>query len=319
MRAWALLFPLLPAGFLLNCGYVGEPLPPALKQPLRVTDLAAVEHGSKIDIRFTVPKVTTENLPLKEPPELEIRIGPAGNPFNMDAWLSGSDLVPMPPAGKPVEVPAAKYYGQTVVIGLNAHGPGGRTAGWSNFQILSVVPALPTPEALKADDAPDAVHLEWRAAAPEFRVFRKLVSDPKWVQIGTSMMPSYTDGTIEYGNTYQYYAQAFQKTANGEAESEASGVVTVKPDDHFAPAVPVGVSAVPGARSIDLVWQRNAERDFASYRIYRDGRKIAEGLTAPAYSDRDVQPGTTYRYEVSSVDTKGNESLKSAPVAAAIP
>ena len=89
-------------------------------------------------------------------------------------------------------------------------------------------------------EAPDAVVLAWQAAAPEFRVFRKLVSDRDWVQLGTSTKPSYLDGTIEYGRTYQYYVQSIEKTEDTWAESETSAVVTSKPIDKFAPAVPVG-------------------------------------------------------------------------------
>jgi fibronectin type 3 domain-containing protein len=76
---------------------------------------------------------------------------------------------------------------------------------------------------------------------------------------------------------------------------------------------------VPGTRTIELVWNRNTEKDFAGYRIYRDGMNIAEGLTAPAFTDRDVQPRVRYRYEVSAVDTAGNESARSAAVDAVIP
>jgi hypothetical protein len=313
MRARALPLSLVVAAGLAGCGYVGEPLPPALRLPLRVTDLAAVEHGSKIVIRFTPPKLTTENLPIKEQ-NLELRVGPYGpEPFQMDAWLRNSDLVPVPDPTRPLEVPAQKYYGKTVVIAVNAHGPDGRSAGWSNFQILDIVPALPTPEAIEAANAPDAVHLRWRAAAPEFRIFRD------GAQIGTSTAPEYTDNTIAYGTTYNYSVESVQKTAHGDAESEVSAVHTFKPEDRFPPAVPAGLVAVPGARTIDLVWDRNTEKDFAGYNIYRDGRRIASGVTAPAYSDRDVQPRTMYRYELTSVDTAGNESAKSPPAEAVIP
>jgi fibronectin type 3 domain-containing protein len=89
--------------------------------------------------------------------------------------------------------------------------------------------------------------------------------------------------------------------------------------DTFAPAVPVGLSAVPGTRSIDLVWDRNTEKDFATYRVYRDGKKITGDLTAPVYSDRGVMPGVRYEYQVSAVDTAGNESAKSPAVEAALP
>jgi hypothetical protein len=321
-RRQTALFPFML--LLAGCGYVGNPLPPALKRPVMVADLAAVERGSKIVIRFTVPTVTTEDLPIKGHQDIELRIGVPPEPFNMDTWIHTSDripetrIVPDGPLAR-VEVDAAKYYGKIVDIAINVHGPTGRSVGWSTFQILRVVDALSKPEGLEASDAPDAIHLEWHGAAPEFRVFRKLVAVAAWEQLGTSPRTSYADSTIEYGKTYQYYVQADEKAGNTYAESEPSDVITSKPVDKFPPAVPASLSAVTGARTIELVWDRNVEKDFAGYRIYRNGNKIADGLTAPAYSDRDAQAGTKYQYQVSAVDTAGNESAKCPAIEAVIP
>jgi hypothetical protein len=316
--------PQIPAFWLMlltGCGYIGEPLPPALRRPVVVTDLAAVQRGSKIIIQFTIPKVTTEDLPIKANEDIELRIGPPNNPFDMAAWQRTSDRVPVSAkdTGAYIEWPAAKWYGKTVDIAVNVHGPTGHTAGWSAMAMVPVVPALPIPEALAATDAPDAVHIEWHAAAPEFRVFRRLENEVNWNQIGTSTQPSYTDGTIEYGKSYQYLVQSIEKTGATYAESELSNAKSFKPTDKFAPAVPAGLTAVPGTRSIELVWERNTEKDFASYRVYRGGQLIAGSLTAPAYSDRDAKQGVKYGYQVSALDNAGNESAKSPLVEGAIP
>jgi len=306
-----------------GCGYRGEPLPPALKRPVRVTDLAAVQRGPNLVIQFTIPKLTTEGLPIKGGADMELRVGPADSPFQYEVWKQNSERVTVPNTDKSVAevtVPAAKWYGKPVVIGLEALAPNGRSAGSSNLKVLTVVQPLPTPEALEAANAPDAIRLDWHAAAPEFRVMRKLQQDPNWTQIATTNKPTYTDNMIEYGQTYEYLVQSIQKLDDSTyAESELSARLTFKPKDTFPPAVPVGVSAVPGTRNIEIVWDRNAEKDFASYRIYRDGMKIAEGLTAPTFSDRDVKQGVKYQYQVSSVDTAGNESAKSPAVESALP
>jgi hypothetical protein len=307
---------------LAGCGYMGEPLPPALKRPVRVVDLSAVEHGSKIVIRFTVPKATTENLPIKGTPDIDLRIGPAPDPFVPQEWQRAADRVAVhEKAGDSarLEVDAPKYYGKTVGIAVDVHGPHGRTAGLSNFVLLPVVPALPTPDALVATDAPDAVQLDWRAAAPEFRVYRKADGEQDFRQIGTSTTQSYLDKTIEYGKTYSYSVQSVQKTGDEYAESEISAIISFKPVDRFPPAVPSGVLPVPGTQSIELVWQPNTEKDFSRYRIYRDGQRLADDVTAPAYSDRTVKPGVKYTYQVSSVDTAGNESARSPSVESALP
>src|ERR1035438_196603 len=151
-------------------------------------------------------------------------------------------------ASASVKVPASKWYGKTVDIAVNIHGSTGHTAGWSPFVAVAVVQALPTPQGLVATDAPDAVHLEWHAGAPEFRVSRKLEDEANWTQIGTSTRPSYTDSTIEYGKTYQYQVISVEKTGSTYAQSELSDTATIKPKDMFPPAVPAGLSAIPGSR-----------------------------------------------------------------------
>lgn len=320
MRLFA---PLLLLVIVAGCGYVGDPLPPALKRPVRVVDLAAVEHGSKIVIRFTIPAVTTENLPIKGMPDVDLRIGPAPDPFVLPEWQRTAERLTVTRSSENaarMEVDAGKYSGKTVFIAVDVRGPHGRSAGLSNFVILPVVPPLPTPDGILAKDAPDAVELDWRAAAPEFRIYRKLQAEQELTQIGTSMSPSYLDKTIEYGKTYSYYIQSIQKTGDATyAESDLSGIDRFMPVDRFPPAVPSGVLPVPGTQSIELVWQPNSEKDFSRYRVYRDGQRIADDVSAPAYSDRMVKPGVKYAYQVSSVDTAGNESAKSAPVESALP
>jgi hypothetical protein len=310
-------------GVLAGCGYVGNPLPPALMRPMRVSDLAAVQRGSNIIVQFTIPKLTTEGMPISGHQDIELRIGVPPSPFNMETWLRTSERVPDFPQDSPiarVPIPAEKYYGQTVDIAVNMHGPKGQNVGWSAFQIVPVVQALQKPGGLKLSDAPDSVHLEWLGAAPDFRIFRKLVASPNWEQIGTSPKNSYNDATIEYGKTYEYFVQADEKTGPSTfSESDLSDVATIKPTDTFPPAVPSNLTAIPGARTIELVWDRNQEKDFANYRVYRNGQQIAQDLTSPSYTDSDVRPGTKYQYQVSAVDTAGNASAKSSPAEATIP
>ena len=304
---------------LTGCGYIGDPLPPALRRPLRVTDLAAVQRGSNIVIQFTIPATTTEDLPLRGNEEVELRVGLPEADVN--AWARMADREPVKSTANVahVEVPAAKWYNKTVNIAVNVHGPTGHSLGWSPYVSVAVVPALPKPEGLAAANAPDAVHLEWHAGAPEFRIFRKLEADTGFTQIGTSTQPAYTDSTIEYGKAYDYMVQSVEKIGTAYAESELSETKSFRPVDTFAPAVPTGLSAVPGSRSIDLVWDRNTEKDFAAYRVFRNGQQIAEGITAPSFSDRDVKPGTRYQYQVSALDNAGNQSAKSPVAEAVIP
>ena len=98
MRCALCLVPVLSVSaiVLAGCGYAGEPKAPALRRPVKVTDLAAVERGAKIVVTFTLPQETTEGLPISGSPDVELRVGAMPAPWNQDAWQASSDRVPMP-------------------------------------------------------------------------------------------------------------------------------------------------------------------------------------------------------------------------------
>lgn len=322
MRVW---LPVPALVMLAGCGFPGEPMPPALNRPARVMDLAVLERGDKIFATFMMPVRTTEDLPIRTPSEIEMRVGPIGDRFVQDEWEQSSDrvapdLIQVAEGRVEAQIPAAKYYGKTVVIGVRVRGPKGRDVGWS-VDVINVLPALPTPEALTAQDASGGVKLEWRVAreAAEFRVFRRVQGEKEWGLAGLSDSPSYLDTGIEYGKAYEYFVQSGEKTGAKYAESELSATVVIKPVDRFAPATPAGLTAVPGTKSIELVWDRSAEADFAFYRLYRDNLRLADAVQSPSYSDKDVVAGAKHTYQVTAVDTAGNESARSVPVDATLP
>ena len=94
--------------------------------------------------------------------------------------------------------------------------------------------------------------------------------------------------------------------------------------DTFAPAAPAGLTAVPSTASIELVWERNAEPNVVGYRVYRAVgggafAPLADAVVLPAYSDRKIEAGKTYRYAVSAVKSNKKESKMSEAVEVAAP
>ena len=309
-----------------GCGYPGEPLPPALKRPVRVADLAAVERGSKVYVQFTVPTITTEGLPIKGRPDIELRMGPMPTDgFTWPKWEKASDRVAdsaiqVQDSHATAQIDASKLYGKKVLVAVRVHGPHGQDVGWSRIETLDLVLALPVPEGLAASDAPDAVRLDWHAAAPGVPGFSEVVRRiPPSGRSGPAISLLIQTSRSNTARLTTIWCSLLRRAATGTRKASLPGGVTFKPIDKFPPAVPVGLTAIPAARDIELVWDRNTERDLASYQVYRDGKKIAEGLTAPAYSDKDVKPGVRYRYQVLAVDTAGNARALCAPLETAIP
>jgi len=305
---------------LAGCGSIGEPLYPALKIPSPVTDLIVVERGDNLDFVFTIPPLTTEGILLKEIGMVDLRVGPSPpNGWNVDEWARAATSVPVPTPDKPglvlAAIPVSKFTGE-VVVAVRVTNPKGRDAGWSAPKVFNVQPPLADPTNFHVAADPKGVALTWNASSPsEFRIFRKTEQQAQPVLLATATETNYIDISAEYGKTYQYSMQAVRDNI----ESNIIGPQTITPIDIFPPAVPSGLTASSGIGSVELAWNRNTESDFKEYRVLRSEEggpfvEIARRLDAPAYSDRAIQAGKHYRYQIVAVDQDGHVSAPCAPV-----
>ena len=298
-----------------GCGYIGDPLPPALNIPTQVTDLRAVQRGGKLIVEFSIPEKTTEALPVVSVESVDLRAGPfADAQFNMDAWAAAARPLKtdsLKPGNVRVEVPVDVWLNKEVILAVRLTNRKGRSSQWSNLVVLPVVAPLTTPANLKAESIVEGVRLTWTApGATTFRVFRGADL------LGKSDRNEYLDKDVQFGKEYVYTVQAARKIGETEAESESSPPAAITPRDTFPPAAPTGASAIAGTTTIELNWDRNTESDFKNYRIFRAAgsgnfEKIADAVEAPAFSDRAIVSGTAYRYAISAVDQAGNESPQS--------
>jgi len=315
---------------LVGCGYVGPVLPPSPQLPNTIANLEAIERGDQIVITFATPIRTTDNLAIKQFSEVDLRIGAASIPFDFDQWAAAAqryDIEPPPPNDpddpKPVAmektIPASPWIGKRVAVAVRtAVKKKDHYSSWSNRAVLQVVPPLKPPEA-KAVATAHGVLVTWtvQGSGVEYRVSREGPGDQQPVELGTSKTQDYLDTTAQYDTPYTYIVVATEHSA----ESLPSKTVSITPIDKFPPSVPASITALPAPDSIEVSWQRSPEPDLKGYYLYRSVNggpfeRVADLLTLPTYSDRKVEHGKTYRYEVSATDQKGNESAKSAPAEA---
>jgi hypothetical protein len=309
---------------LAGCAYIGGPKAPSLEIPLAVTDLRAAEYGDRIYVQFTIPMLTTEGDPLKSLRSIDLYAGPANSPFNIAAWSETATHYPIPPSGPGPyafdRVPVQDWVGKIIALAVRATGPKGRVSAWSNPAVLSVGPPLATPTDLQAANTKDGVRLTWMGSAPKYRVYR-WVGNEQQMPIADTNAPEYLDASSQFGTEYHYMVIALEDETR---ESVPSQMASIIPKDIFPPAVPAGLTASAANNAIELAWVRNTEADFRGYNVFRaEGNgpfeKIAMLIDVPLYRDAQVEPGKTYRYQVSAVDLLNNESERSAPVTAALP
>lgn len=323
----------LAALWLAGCGYVGDPLPPSLKIPQAVTDLAVVQRGDKLIVEFTLPQLTTDGLKLVRLGEIDLRAGAEGvRPWNAEAWEAAAARLavtaPAPGGRVRAEIPAGSWTGREVILGVRVAGPSGRWSSWSNLRAVHVTGPVPPPSQVVARNVAGGVELAWELADERpgivFRVFRSASGQNGPAPVGQSKERRWTDTRVEYGQTYEYRIQAMLAAGDDVAESDLSAPVVITPEDRFPPPPPVGLTAVAGLGQVELSWEPLADEPGVTYRVWRaeDGgetKLIAEALAMPGYSDRQVAAGRRYTYSVSAVDQRGNESEKSAAVEVALP
>ena len=324
-------FCLSPFLFLLSCGYVADPQPPALNIPGRVTDLSVSQLGGKIVIEFTIPGLTTDGLPLKLG-NVDLRAGPnTVQPFDAEAWAAQAtrlDTSNLKTGKARVETPLGGWAGSEIFFRVRILSRKGRDGGWSDFVILRVIPPLAKPAGLRAEAVPTGVRLSWSGPQEppgiSFRIRRRAGNQEQPADLASVETGEWIDTRTTYGTDYEYSLQAVFQSGRSRAESEISGAVRIRPEDRFPPAVPSNVSAFAAPDSIELAWDADTEPDLRGYRIYRaegDGpfERIADLGGTPSYSDRTVKAGRRYRYSVSAIDQVGNESPLSKSVEVTLP
>ncbi len=317
---------LLTAG----CGYIGYPMVPLANVPNRISDLAAVQRGETVIAHFAIPTYTTENFPIKTSVKLDLRIGPAGTPFNSAEWAAQAK--PMSPAQikdglATYNIPTADWTGKTVAIAVRSISAKGKQSDWSNYEIFRVVAPPPAPSQPTVQNTALGEHITWTGPGDQFRVLRRIGDEKEYTVAATVAGHEWTDTPIEYGKPYTYMVQALVDAGNKRlAESDLSEPRPDTPEDKFAPAVPSGLRADGTATGVSLVWEPDTDSDLAGYRIYRSEgsgpwQKLADVNAVPSYSDTTAQHGKTYRYAISAFDKTAppNESDRSAPVEIVFP
>jgi hypothetical protein len=336
-------FPLLALLLIcIGCAVPGEPLPPLLEIPAPVTALVAQQVGSQLQIKFPVPQLTTQGTLPQRMERIDLFIvytSPTDGAPDFSAqpaktWTRND----FGSGGSPDELTysqplSTSKIGQRAWLAVRVANHRNVDAGLSNVVSVDVVNLPEAPRDLTAKVSEQAVDIAWTASArsifggssapsPEtqYEIFREVVSSATPMEsIGKPKSPSFTDSTIQLGNTYRYAVRAFVASEDSVGVTPLSPALEVAATDRFAPAAPANLRAIPVTGVVELAWTPNAEPDLEGYNVYRtrlgeDGSGAAREKLNPApldislYRDESAQPGSRYSYKVTALDGSGNES-----------
>jgi fibronectin type 3 domain-containing protein len=112
------------------------------------------------------------------------------------------------------------------------------------------------------------------------------------------------------------------------ATGTASGLVTIVSTSISNPVTVITVSGTGVTSAVDLSWDAPTASDdpVVGYNVYRETsggssfQLLNSGIDSEmTYTDGAVQPGSTYEYYVTSVDSAGVESVPSNTTIVAVP
>lgn len=293
---WAIL--------LAGCGLASNPQPPTLWLPEPARNLTATRVGDQVELHWTMPRHTTDQVELKGPQRAHVCwVDGLKTAQHLDALAChgdgdgefAPDKLAAFTAQLPAELTSGTPRGVSFIVELENHA--GKTAGPSNAAWTATGTAPPTVSDLRLEAEASGVVVHWRPAAPErgmvMRLHRTLVSESKAPKPGEENgAPPPQEQTLEVDlssgdaggaldcdatldHVWRYTAQRVLKVnVDGhslEIAGAASEPVTIDAKDVFPPAVPVGLTAVVDeqAKAIDLSWTPDTAADLAGYFLYR--------------------------------------------------
>jgi hypothetical protein len=348
---------LLAASALVACGKKGPPVAPELRVPVGPSGLHGAVDEQSVVVGWTAPGTRVDGTRLRaialyklyrreeasggEPKSAMLSSGRVVG-YDEIATIRTESPAPATVAGSSVTWVdrRALAVGRRYVYVVTAEDALGRSSGPSERLVIPYLAAPKAPRALSAAPGDRRIRLTWQSPAemvdgsPAPGDLRYVVLRGEGAEGGLSAItPKPVDGTtftdegVDNDTDYRYAVRAVRVDPAVSATGEASAAVVAAAADTTPPAAPADLLAVPSPGAVRLAWSPSGSPDVALYAIYRAGEtgdfiRVATTMAiATVYLDRDVRPGTTYRYAVTAIDRarRPNESAQSNVISVRVP
>ena len=158
---------------------------------------------------------------------------------------------------------------------------------------------IDSPAMTDISSASDSISVSWKSVsgAEYYNIYRATSLNGTKTKIASNITAlTYTDKTVESGNTYYYYITAYDKGFAKESDYSSPLYTTVSAAE---PVPPANVTATAGDNSVKISW--SAVSGATKYRVQKTTGSSWSTIvypTATSYTDTDVTNGTTYKYRV---------------------
>ena len=340
----------LVAATLLGCGKKGPPVAPERRIPGPPTALSAVIDGPTVVLTWTNPTHRADGSTMQDLRTAKVyRRADTEGGEPKAAMLSsgrvvGYDEIAVIQLDEPGTVRGERRTGRWVdasgltvgqryvyvVTGIDS---AGRSSPPSSRLVVPFAAAPEPPRSLGTAPGDGQVTVRWEPPATftdgspvegeiRYVVLRGAESETPATAVAPAPIreTELVDKGLTNDATYQYAVRAIRVLPGGiNAFGALTAAVTSTPVDTTPPSPPTELLAIPGGGAVRLAWRPSPEADVALYAVYRaigQGSFLRIATTTAVttvFTDRDVTPGTVYRYAVTALDRarRSNESARS--------
>ena len=334
---------------LVACGKKGPPIAPERRLPVPPTALSTFIDEGSVLISWINPGARFDGSSLKDLTEVKLyrRHESDGEPMK-PAVLSRGRVVGYDelatirldsPAPATVQGTTVRWIdreglvlGERYVYVVTAVDSLGRSSPPSERRAITFLaaPKPPAPVQLTAGNAqitltwtPPSEFTDGSPASGEIRYIVLRGSGTEGPLSAITPQPlaetSFTDTGLDNDVEYRYAVRALRLDPRATSAGPPSSAVAATPRSTTPPRPPSNLVGVPSPGALRLAWNPSPAPNVALYSIYRavgDTAFVRIASTAAGnttYIDRDIRPGTVYRYAVTAIDNarQPNESARS--------
>lgn len=311
------LISLFPLFLSISCGVKGPPLQPIPKLLPQVENVKIYQKGKNLLVSISFPKSYTDKTPLKiKKFKIHYNFYPQMKRVDLKKFLkeSISEEMNAPEDKNLIFKKEIKGYSQNFKILFFYWDSAGKKSPLSKLFEFEVQEPPPPPENISADVKEDGIHLRWEKVGNQkgigFFVYLSNGKDFRRVNEEPLEKESFLFKGFSWDLEYRFRVSSVYGKFY---ESEDSEEISVVPVDKFPPPPPKNLIAIPEEGFILLKWEKVEVEDLEKYNVYRkeDGKEkllTLMGVKETTFEDRAGEKGKVYKYFVTAVDRKGNES-----------